>query len=61
MYYYRFELTNEETGQTKVYMVRRDSVPYFWEMFVNQLNHNCTLTTKGRLDVSNEYRKMFEL
>lgn len=61
MYYFRFELTNEETGDTSVYMVRRDSVGKFFETYINQLEHDTHLTTRGKVDVSNEYREIYKI
>ena len=61
MYYFRFELTLEPTGETDVFMVRRDSVAKWFEKFINVLETNAHLTTRGKVDISNEYREYFKV
>lgn len=61
MKYYRFELTNESSGETTVYMVRRDMVGYYWEQYVNKLESDTHLTTRGFVNIENEYRRFFRI
>lgn len=61
MYYFRFELTLEPTGETGVFMVRRDCVAKWFEKYINVLETNAHLTTRGKVELSNEYREMFKV
>lgn len=61
MYYFRFELTNETTGETAVYMVRRDSVGKWFETHINALEYNAHLTTRGKVNISREFREFFKI
>lgn len=61
MKYYQFELTKDTTGETEVYMVRRDSIPYWFETYINRLDSDCHLTTRGRIEMENEYRNFFKI
>lgn len=61
MKYYRFELTNDSTGELSVYLVRRDSVGYWWEIYVNALDCEAHLTTRGSLEIPNEYRRTIKI
>lgn len=61
MKYYRFEVTNELTNETNVFMVRRDMVGYFWEQKVNSLESDTHLTTRGYINVENEFRRYYKL
>lgn len=61
MKYYRFEVTNELDGKTDVFMVRRDMVGYYWEQYVNMLESNVHLTTRGYINIDNEFRRFYKL
>ena len=61
MKYYRFEVTNESDGKTDVFMVRRDMVGYYWEQYINLLESHSHLTTRGWINIENEYRRFYKL
>lgn len=61
MKYYRFEVTNESTGNTDVFLVRRDMVGYYWEQYVNELESDTHLTTRGFINIENEFRRYFKI
>lgn len=55
MKYYRFELKDDLKGDTKEFLVRRDCVGLWWEQFINELETTAHLTTRGSVDVENDY------
>lgn len=60
MKYYRFELKDDLKGDVKEFLVRRDCVAIWWEQYVNELEHTSHLTTRGAIDIENDYRPIIK-